>query len=479
MNKLRYSLIITLLSHQIFADTSESTPAVVNTNDTYINQNAYIQNPWITATSAGGTQNISESQTINQNFAERLFADGTWNFFGTASAQYTGAGAGFPSYAYGGSFFAQTGQVAGFSFGGAVAIINPLFVSNLNGYNTNLSPFLPSNEQVAPTEAFVEYQYRNIVQVDAGLIGINNSPWLSMNYYNNMMSVPASYQGVLLNVDPGAGWLLTALAFNGAQGISETGFTNLTWYNKGYDYSGGSIANNTTSETSNGTVSLGANYLAWNNQYNLRLWAYEFENYGELFYADNSIKFKPTTNLAFNIAAQGGTNNNGILGAADGTNAFTNAGLGEISSNFAGLQTGLSYEWFSINFGYNNVWGNQNAYGSGAIVTPYTYGMATDPLYTTPYMAGLADLGTAGTAYKVSPSFNFLDNNLSIAPAFTTFNTALAEWNGTNEYDFLVTYSIPQIKGLTIFGVYAYQQVPQVNTSGDTYITQLFVSYLY
>ena len=52
---------------------------------------------------------------------------------------------------------------------------------------------------------------------------------------------------------------------------------------------------------------------------------------------------------------QGGTNNNWILGAADGTNAFTNAGLGQISSNFAGLQTGLSYQWFSINFGYNNV----------------------------------------------------------------------------------------------------------------------------
>ncbi len=45
MNKLSYSLIIILLSHQIFADTSESTPAVVNTNDTYINRNAYLQNP--------------------------------------------------------------------------------------------------------------------------------------------------------------------------------------------------------------------------------------------------------------------------------------------------------------------------------------------------------------------------------------------------------------------------------------------------
>ena len=38
-------------------------------------------------------------------------------FWGTASAQYVGAGAGFPNYAYGGRFcFVQTGQVAGFLF---------------------------------------------------------------------------------------------------------------------------------------------------------------------------------------------------------------------------------------------------------------------------------------------------------------------------------------------------------------------------
>lgn len=481
MKKLIYSLVIMAINQQIFADGTESAPAaVVNTNDTYISRYAYIQNPWISSTSAGGTQNISESQLATQNVAEKWFADGTWNFWGTASAQYVGAGAGFPNYAYGGSFFAQTGQVAGFSFGGAMAIINPFFATNMNGYNTNASPFLPSDKQVNPTEAFVEYQYSNIVQVDLGLIGINNSPWLSQNYYSNMMSVPASYQGALVNVDAGGGWLLTALAFNAAQGISETGFTGLTWYNKGYDYAGGAIANNTTTGTSAGTVAVGANYVAWNNQYNLRLWGYEFENYGELFYLDNSIKFKPTANLAFNIAAQGGTNNsNGSIGNANGTNALTDAGYGQISSNFAGIQGGLSYKWFSLNLSYNNVWGNQTAYGSGAIVSPYTYGMATDPLYTTPYMAGLVDMGTAGSAYKINPSFNFLDSNLSIAPAFTTFQAALPQWNGTNEYDLIVSYSIPQVKGLNLFGAYAYQQVPLANPSGNNYVTQLFVSYLY
>ena len=62
---------------------------------------------------------------------------------------------------------------------------------------------------------------------------------------------------------------------------------------------------------------------------------------------------------------------------------------------------------------------------------------------------------------------------MSIAPAFTTFQAALPQWNGTNEYDLIVTYSIPQVKGLNLFGAYAYQQVPLANPSGNNYVTQL------
>lgn len=482
MKKLIYSLIMSGISGIVLADGSESAPPVVNNNDKYINPTAYIQNPYGTLTSSGGTQVVSESQMANQNVAEKWFADGTWNVLAGAAAQYTGAGAGFPSYAYGANLFGQTGPVAGFSFGGLLTAVNPFFASNMNGYNQNLAPFLPANEQVAVSEAFVEYQYNNIVQVDAGLIGINNSPWLSQNYYSNILAPGATYQGILVNIDAGGGWLLTALGFNAAQAVSETGFTGLTFYNKGYDYGGGLIANNTTTGTSDQTIAIGANYLAWNNQYNLRLWGYEFQNYGSLLYADNSIKFQPNENLAFNVAAQGGTNNsNGSVGNPNGTNALTDAGLGQISSNFVGIQGGMTYKWFSLNVGYNSVWGPQSAYGNGGIVSPYTYGFATDPLYTTPYMAGLVDLGTAGSAYKISPSFNFLNGNLSIAPAFTSFTTASPQWNGTKEYDLVTTYSIPEIKGLTLFGVYAYQSVPYstYNTAGSTYVTQIFVSYLY
>ena len=468
-------LLLAGTSVNVLAGSNESTTMVANINAKYIASDNYLQNPYRTLTSRGGTQSISESQMIGQNFAERVFADGTWNVMVGAATQYTGTGAGYPNYAYGANLFGQTGSVAGFSVGGLVTVINPFFDAQMNGFNAQASPFLPSNEQVTLSQAYLEYRFSNIVQADFGYIAINNSPWLSGNYYNNVMSPGATYQGVLVNIYPGSGWLLTALAFNAAQAVSETGFTPLTFYNKGYDYAGGLIANNNPSGTSSGTTAFGASYAGWNNQYNLRLWGYQFDNYGTLLYADNSIKLQLTNTLSFNIAVQAGTDNQ----QGNASNAMTNGGFGQISSNFAGLQGTFNYSWFSLNVAYNNVWGPDSAYGNGAIVSPYTYGFATDPLYTTPYMAGLADLGTAGNAYRVSPTFNLLNGNLSIAPAYTIFNTAVSQWNGTQEYDFVASYNIPQIKGLTLFGVYAYQQIPDTNTNGSVYVTQLYVSYLY
>lgn len=163
----------------------------------------------------------------------------------------------------------------------------------------------------------------------------------------------------------------------------------------------------------------------------------------------------------------------------NGSNALTNDNLGQISSNFVGLQGTFNYDWFGLSLGYNNVWGANSAYGNGAIVTPYTYGFATDPLYSTPYMAGLADFGTAGSALKLSPTFTFLDGGLAFSTAYTTFNTSVAQWNGTQEYDFTAMYHIEEIKGLSLFGVYAYQQVPTINLSGNSYITQIYISYVY
>ncbi len=449
-----------------------------NVNASFINKHAYIQDAYISLPSEGGTQIVTESQIAKQNVAERWFADGTWNVLGSAVAQYYSdtSGKAIPNYGYGVDVFGQTGQVAGFSVGGMMSVANPYFSEALNGTNVNSALFMPASKQVAASEAFVEYQYKNIVQADIGLLSVTSSlsPWLTQVYYGGYITPGTNCQGILVNAYPGAGWLLTALAFNGTQKISETNFNHLTYYNQSYNPSSLFI-NSGESSISDYTLAVGANYAAWNNNYNLRLWAYDFQNYGDLLYGDTNIKFHPTKILSFNIAAQGGVDRANFYAT---NNAFTNNNQGQISSNFVGIQAGLVLSWFSLNIGYNNVWGPAGTFGNGGIVAPYTYGFATDPLYTTPVMNGLIEMGSGGSAYKINPSFNLLDGNLSITPGFSKFFTNNA-WNGDAEYDLIANYSVPQIKGLNFFLEYGYMSFPSSSTLASGSIIMFQTGYLY
>src|SRR6185437_6850992 len=166
---------------------------------TYISAQAYNQNPYVGMPSGGGTQNVSESQLKTQNVAEKWFADGAYNVFGAAS--YVNQ-AGADNFGYAGNIFAQTGQVAGFSFGGFLTFANPIPLGSLNPSQPGLqAQGLPVNTQITPQELFAEYQYSNIVQADIGWIGVNNSPWLTY-YQNNALSL-ITYQGAVVNVHPG------------------------------------------------------------------------------------------------------------------------------------------------------------------------------------------------------------------------------------------------------------------------------------
>lgn len=449
-------------------ESSAEPSKVININSAYITPNNFLQDPYNGLAMGGGRQRVSNYESNN------FIANGTWNAMGGSIFNYANRQSGkvgFPVFAYGANVFAQTGYIAGFSAGGLATIANPFFADKINpsteAQNIN---FIPANQEVTLSEAYLEYQHRNIIQVDTGLIGINNSPWLSNNYYKDDIAPGANYQGIMINVYPGSGWLLTGTFFNASQLIGNSGFTPYTFYNTSVDSSSGLFTNN-NGTASNNTVAVGSNYTTWDNRYNLRLWGYQFENYGNMLYSDTNIKFEPTQNLSFNISAQGG------IEGQTGSSSFTNTGYGNISSNFAGLQLSMNYQWFSLNLGFNNIWGPDNAYGNGAISTPYTYGFATDPLYTTPYISGLNDLNTAGKAYKISPTLTFMDGNLTFSPAWTTFRTTAAQWDYTNEYDFITTYSVPQIRGLSFFGVYANQRVPVEKNNAA--ITRIFASYIY
>jgi hypothetical protein len=433
-------------------------------NSTYISRQAYIQNPYLTLPSLGGNQNISESAYDSHSVARKWFGDGTWNVLGQAS--YMGIN-GSTNIGYGANIFAQTGSAAGFSFGGLLTVMNPAFSEDINTNNlANQAQTLPIDRQITPQELFVEYRYSNIVQADAGWIGINNSPWLT--YYQNNTLTLVTYQGAVVNVNPGGGWLLTALAINGAQLVGQNGFSGLTMYNPHFNR--GTRADDVGDQATTGTIALGANWATPQNLYNLRVWGYDFMNYTRMLYTDSTINLDATDNLKFSIGVQG------AIQDGDKVNILNAAGYGEsVQSNMVGLQLGFSYHWFGVQLAYNNTWGPETSFEGGGLISPYTYEYGSDPLYTTSYMQGLVEK-SAGQAFKIATPLTFLDNNLTFYPSVAYYATTAIP--ASTEYNFVMSYSIPQVKGFTIFG--AIGQLDQSEQQGgNVQQIQLMLSYLY
>ncbi|MDQ5921223.1 MAG: hypothetical protein QG673_1280 [Pseudomonadota bacterium] len=446
-----------------------------NLNSIFISSNSYIQNPYANSPSGGKTK-INNSDSESDGVWETLFSDGTYNINSGLTGGFGSKanGVGGNTYAYGSSAFAQTGRLAGFSIGAGATVMNPLFAKKLNGLNINNDLFVPSNQQIAITQSFIDYQYSNIVDANIGYISINNSPWLSPAYSNNMLSIPATYQGALVNMYPGSGWLMTALAFNGIQTSGENGFTGETFYNQKYGLT--PLSNNASS---NGTIAFGANYLTADNTYNLRLWGYQFDNFGSMLYGDTSIVVPLTTQVSLNFAAQAGLDNSFGANTAYSGNPYYSG----INSQYAGAQAGIGIDWFSLVIAANTVYGPSSSLGNGAIVAPYSTNLGTDPLYAEGWMTNLVNGGMTGNIYKISSSLNFLDNTLSITPNYVTFYGNNSYENNTQEAYITTTYSPLQIKGLSFFAVFAYewQQDPQpsIAQSPNSWTSSLVTTYLW
>lgn len=437
-----------------------------NQNSYYIANFVYQQSPFNQMVSGGGTQ-VPPKYDSSTGLWDRLFTGGTYNVFGGAMGTIgsnnnalLANGTTNNTFAYGLNGFAQTGQVGGFSVGGAATVMNPFFASQMNGKNST-GYLTPTNQQIAFTEGFAEYQFKNIVGVDVGYIAINNSPWLTPNFNLDAISTQMTYQGGSANVYAGNGWLLTGLMFNGAQAVGQVGFTGDTLLNAKYGQY--AISSNQSSQY---TIGLGSDYKAFDNNYNLRLWAYQFQNFGTMFYADNSLTLPLNETVKFNFGMQGGIDNN--LGM---TTAYSDT-TGNVSSYFAGAQAGISIDKFNLTFSGDFIWGTP-------IISPYTAALGTDPLYATGLITNIVNLGLTGDAFQVSPSFTFLNDSLTVSANYMTLANTAEIWNGTQELYGSLNYAIPQVKGLQLNTMLGYQWVPSINPASNQWTGQLITSYLW
>lgn len=485
MKKTLLCTILGCLASVAFADTIESAvvsatptaaPAPVAVTDTnpnagFIGRYNYFQNPYGWMMSGGGTLHLTESQIEQQNWAEKLFAGGTYNVFAGATYNQWDGSYASAGKSYGANIFAQTGQIGGFSLGGVVSIMNP--VGQLNDQvnpirpGTNVSGrfqsiYIPTFTSLTLPEAFIEYQYKNVVNADLGYVAFDNSPWLSGNMYTNMLTVPTTYQGIGVNVYAGNGWVLSALGFNAAEfGAEKTGFTGQTNYTSWI---------NSPNAGSNGTAALGAQYTDNSGNYNARMWGYQFDNYGTLLYGDGSINFPVKgTGHSFNLGAQFATSQQWFQ-SSNAMNTSSVSGAGNIQAYATGVKAGWAYDQYmwQLNLSANTMWGPSNAWQGGAIVSPYTQSLQVDPLYSEAWSYNMVTSGQPGNMYKAQAQFALGNwgQNLIFQPVYVYVANNNPNTNGLQELDLVMNYPLPQVRGLYLFGVYAQQWYSQSAVSG-------------
>jgi hypothetical protein len=470
--------------------------SAVNYNAGLIDENNYIQNMFAYTPMGGGTQVLHNYSYKRETAFQKLFEDGTWNAWGGGSAWVNNpvqASKTLPNgqtvqaksigqYAYGASIWGQTGRYYGFSFGTQFSAANPFFAGNLNGeYQYGYYGTMPVQSEQALNQLYVEYQYANKVQADVGWITISESPWLVPAAALGHIMPSAAYQGGQVSVYPGAGWILHGIAFNAAQLIGQSNFTGMNFYNSPVGYGNGLIPEAPNSSSA-GTVALGANYKALNNNLNVRLWGYSFENYSNLLYADSSLDMHVNDLVKFNVQVQGGNTSgnsatNGLTSSV-GINPQVNSDF--ISSNFAGAMASITVDWAQIGAAATTMWGPEGSFGNGQFVSPYTPAINTDPIFSNSWnYNNIAVNSATSQGIKAFTKFTFLDGNLWINPTYATYVNTSPQWNGTQEWDVLASYSIPQVKGLNIFNVFIYELMPDANPSPTLISDQIVIGYTY
>jgi hypothetical protein len=330
----------------------------------------------------------------------------------------------------------QSARLNGVSMGiGATAVLNFTQIGQPNTFSTTAV--------FSPSQAYLNYQYSNKLDITAGNILIT-TPWVS-SFGSDPGATYAMgnnpYQGFLVNIQA-----LPSVLLTGFYAWSYMQYPNNWFYPQTFYNTAGGVLSNIGQTTTNGPSGLG---LSWNplTAYSGSLWLYNFADYASMVYVDNNYSFPLNSFASIDLDFQG------FMQSSSGAAITTQINLpgqnttaGVVSSNGIGGKVALNLGDNTSSFSYNNIFGNSGSFLNGGMLTPYTYGMEIDPLYTTPALTSLAELGS-GFAYTLRNSTTFLEKALKFSLSFSQFfvNQVYAtQANLVTEYDGAILYQIPK-----------------------------------
>ena len=292
-------------------------------------------------------------------------------------------------------------------------------------------------------QAFLQYKNTNFL-IRAGNQVIN-TPWLGSS---DGRLLPATYQGVYVEMAPVENLKLYALRINKWKSRTSSAYFKDNFYYP-VTYAGDSMFGSTsvlpaTAPESPGVVALGASYKT--PALTSQAWYYDFYQFAKLSYADTAYTYKTGSGFDPFIGAQlvYENNSNSLL---NGVRLDTQVGSG-VKATAGGLKVGANSSYGQFTLAYNKILSHDGAVGGGALVSPYTVGLASDPLYTTSMIRGLVEQGP-GNAIKIGYVNSFMDKKVLLATAYARYHTDYFG-NSANTYFDLTYFPDGKFKGLSV-----------------------------
>jgi hypothetical protein len=323
---------------------------------------------------------------------------------------------------------------SGVQLGGSFYTAQSLGLNSTN--HQHLDNTLPGYTINTLGQAYIQYQTHNknyLIRIGNQLI---NTPWLGPS---DSRMIPATYQGIYTSYSPINDLIFIGLRVFKFKARIADNFSDTNLYNPN---NGGSTSINAFDNTSTpGALAFGARYALSN--LTTQAWYYKFYNLANMAYVDSNYKFSTTKDMQpiFGIQL--------LRERGDGDNILQSYTGGKANSMGIGGLIGIETTQTRTTLSYNKIYINNHAFEQGNVLSPYTSGYSSDPLYTTSMIAGLIEKAS-GQAIKLNSSYYTFNRQLQLTASYAKYFTAPRLAN-TNEVDFDASYKFAgTLKGFVI-----------------------------
>ncbi len=372
------------------------------------------------------------------------------------------------SYYFDRFFGGNTPNLSAFSLGGYLNVHTPsaagfsadvgFYTANSLGANTvnpdvTLMGTAPSVNALG--QAYLQYAIPDMVMIRAGNQEIN-TPWVNAS---DSRVIPATYQGIFAEVSPYCNVHFYGMRlFRWKSRTSGNFYKDNLYYQTGFDGDpmyGGSAVLPDTDGNAQGTLAFGAK--ASDMGATAQAWYYDFYQFSKMFYGDADYTLKTGSVLDPFVGGQfmREWEANSFLNSSLGAGKIDGSAGNGVSSSAWGVQAGVKYDLDNavlgkgeLSWAYNQINYQAGAVGAGAIVSPYTVGYATDPLYTTSMIRGLVEMGP-GNGWKVKWTQHFLSNQFQFSTAYASYHLH-SLGNANDIYADLIYFPKGFFKGISV-----------------------------